>query len=246
DVNGATFTVGAEAITRVSWAPESDHLATADAGFAVGIFSARARADRAPDGAAAAAGAWVYVGRYQAHTKPVIAQHRPGRKPGLLFSSGRDGNGLRLSSFSEDRTVAEYDLKSSTVSEGVKLKVGARFSVIFFYIYKEKEWSVQKKSRTPFLPTTPLILLLLLPRPAFSARAVSKAAGADRAAAGLLRAPRPGERGLRPLRELRRKVPAAQLVHVPVPPHAAGALLRRGDPQVRGFGFFFSFFFFLR
>lgn len=58
---------------------------------------------------------WSYIGKYRAHTKPIT---------GLIFGTSVDSNSNvnRLLSISEDRTLVEFDVPSSSVSAGLVLK----------------------------------------------------------------------------------------------------------------------------
>lgn len=57
-------------------------------------------------------GTWTYIGKYRAHTKPIT---------GLTFGTSADSL-PRLLSISEDRTLVEFDVPSSSVAVGLTLK----------------------------------------------------------------------------------------------------------------------------
>ncbi|KAI8830709.1 WD40-repeat-containing domain protein [Chytridium lagenaria] len=119
------WNVSKHAIILASFSTCGSYLAFADAGHAVTLFRKELKVGPKKDiqgqGPAIerlAAGTlsvqWVFIGRCQAHFKPIISL--------IFIPTATETHTLRLVSVSKDRHVAEYDIAGSTITGGMTLK----------------------------------------------------------------------------------------------------------------------------
>lgn len=125
DVPGeASFRNAAGAITHLAVSSDAQYLATADAGMCVCLYrnvptSVQPGAAHGADGGGGGsptALSWVYLGKYQSHTQPIV---------GLAFGTSgapESAGDPTLATVGADRRLVEYDLASSSVAGGVQLR----------------------------------------------------------------------------------------------------------------------------
>ena len=101
----ASFDVSASPIMRMRFSPDECYMATSDADHRVSLFEFE------PQGYVQ--NQWVYVGSFKAHSDTIC---------GLEYFVEEDR--LVLASIGHDRHMVKYDLKESTVVDGVRILVG--------------------------------------------------------------------------------------------------------------------------
>eukprot|EP00697_Spironema_sp_BW2_P010305 gnl/Spiro4/25468_TR12702_c0_g2_i1.p1 gnl/Spiro4/25468_TR12702_c0_g2~~gnl/Spiro4/25468_TR12702_c0_g2_i1.p1 ORF type:complete len:971 (+),score=302.48 gnl/Spiro4/25468_TR12702_c0_g2_i1:59-2914(+) len=99
---------GVAAITRIVFSHCSLHAAAADSDGCVLLFNWAA-----PEEDSTRDKQWVYIGRHRAHRKPIVD---------VFFVKSPPGQFPRLISVGEDRRLVEYDIQSSSVFAGLRVK----------------------------------------------------------------------------------------------------------------------------
>ncbi|EPZ34796.1 hypothetical protein O9G_005233 [Rozella allomycis CSF55] len=99
-LNEGSFEIGKHRITRVEFSPDNEFCAISDSQHALALLKLVAEK-------------WIYLGKYRVHSKEI---------KNVLFCPAEDGNQLRLISVSEDRHLVEFDLQSSNIQDGLKIK----------------------------------------------------------------------------------------------------------------------------
>ncbi|RKP21667.1 WD40 repeat-like protein [Rozella allomycis CSF55] len=95
-----SFEIGKHRIIKIEFSPDNEFCAIADSQHALALLKLVAEK-------------WIYLGKYRVHSKEI---------KNVLFCPAEDGNQLRLISVSEDRHLVEFDLQSSNIQDGLKIK----------------------------------------------------------------------------------------------------------------------------
>eukprot|EP01137_Pigoraptor_chileana_P005501 Opistho-2@48652 len=112
----SSFRISRDSLTRLCFSADSSQLATADADFCVtlyGLLPDDTRRDPEGDYGEVPELVWTYVGKYRAHTATIT---------GIMFGISGETGLARLVSLGADRNVVEYDLSTSSTTEGLRVR----------------------------------------------------------------------------------------------------------------------------